>query len=124
MAKETSKKKKVSVKSIGIPGVVPPKEKCNDLNCPYHGKLSVRGRIFRGIVQSIKPSKTAIVKWERRVYYPKYERFEGRFTKINAHSPSCLHIQKGDKVIIGECHPISKTKKFVVIGKVGENERA
>lgn len=118
-----AKEKNGKAKSIGIPGVIPPKEKCDDLNCPYHGKLSIRGRIFRGIVQSVKPSKTAIVKWERRVYYPKYERFESRFTRVNAHSPSCLHIHKGDEVIISECHPISKTKKFVVIGKVGENER-
>ncbi|MCD6576348.1 MAG: 30S ribosomal protein S17 [Nanoarchaeota archaeon] len=115
---------KKKAKNIGIPGIESPSDVCEDINCPFHGKISVRGRIFRGVVESIKPSKTAIIKWERRVYFPKYERFEKRFTKVNAHRPSCLHIKEGDFVIIGECRPISKTKKFVIIGKVGENERA
>ncbi len=117
------KKGKAKEKYIGIPGIKPPKETCDDPNCPFHGKLGIRGRAFRGVVQSIKPSKTAIIKWERRVFFPKYERFEKRFTKVNAHKPPCLHIHQGDEVIIGECRPISKTKKFAVIGKVGENER-
>jgi small subunit ribosomal protein S17 len=110
-------------KNIGIPGIVPPSEECDDVNCPFHGNLSIRGRTFKGVVVSLKPSRTAIIKWERRVYYPKYERFEKRFTKVNAHKPDCIHIKEGDVVLIGECRPISKTKKFVVLGKVGENER-
>lgn len=111
---------KSKIKNIGIVGVNPPKDICNDPNCPFHGTLGVRGRVFKGVVESVKPSNTAIVKWERRVYYPKYERFEKRFTKVNAHKPDCIHLSKGDFVLLGECRPISKTKKFVVLGKVGK----
>ncbi len=113
--KETKKEK---VKNVGISGVEFPKTKCDDLNCPFHGTLKIRGRVFEGVVESIKPSKTAIVRWERRVFCPKYERFEGRFTKVSAHRTGCLNIKKDDLVIIGECRPISKSKKFVVLGKV------
>ncbi len=116
MTQKTNKKE--AKKSIGVPGIEFPKEKCKDINCPFHGNLKIRGRIFEGFVESIKPSKTAIVRWERRVFCPKYERFEGRFTKVSAHKTKCLNIHKDDKVIIGECRPISKSKKFVVLGKV------
>ncbi len=111
---------KIKKKNVGIPGIEPPSETCNDINCPFHGNLSIRGRIFEGVVESVKSSRTAIIKWERMVYFPKYERFEKKFTKVNAHKPPCIHIKEGDKVIIGECRPISKTKKFVVIGKVNK----
>ncbi|MCD6547444.1 MAG: 30S ribosomal protein S17 [Nanoarchaeota archaeon] len=111
------------MRNIGIPGINPPSDTCNDKYCPFHGKISIRGRLFEGVVVSDKPTRTVVVKWERRVYFPKYERFEKRFTKVNAHAPKCLHIKKDDKVIIGECRPLSKTKKFVVLAKVGENER-
>ncbi len=116
MAQKEMKKEKS--KGIGIPGIEIPKNNCDDINCPFHGNLKIRGRIFEGIVESIKPSKTAVVRWERRVFCPKYERFEGRFTKVSAHKTDCLNIQKDDIVIIGECRPISKSKKFVVLGKV------
>ena len=119
MAQEKTKKEKTeNKKSIGIPGVDFPKNKCEDINCPFHGNLKIRGRIFEGVVQSIKPSRTAIVRWERRRFFPKYERFEGRFTKISAHKPDCLNISENDTVLIGESRPISKSKKFVVLKKV------
>ena len=35
---------------IGIPGVTEPTKKCEDPNCPFHGSLKVRGRIFTGTV--------------------------------------------------------------------------
>jgi len=111
--------KKEQGRNIGIPGIEAPSERCNDSNCPFHAQnIKVRGRIFEGVVVSTKPSNTAIVQWERRLFLPKYERFEKRLSKVNAHSPPCLHIKKDDIVTIGECRPISKTKKFVVINKV------
>ena len=119
MTQEKTKKSKVrNEKNVGIPKIEIPKDKCDDINCPFHGTLKVRGRIFEGVVQSIKPSRTVVVRWERRIFCPKYERFEGRFTKINAHRPDCLSINKNDTVIIGETRPISKSKKFVVLKKV------
>lgn len=109
---------KNEVRNIGIPGIVPPTEKCNDPKCPFHGReIRIRGRLFKGVVTSVKPTKTAVVEWERYFYVPKYERFEKRRSKVKAHAPPCLHVKKDDIVTIGECRPISKTKKFVVIKK-------
>jgi len=39
-----------------------PKKTCNDRNCPFHGDLPVRGRVFEGVVASAKMDKTVIVK--------------------------------------------------------------
>ena len=35
-----------------------------------------------------------------------------------AHVPEGMNINLGDTVRISECRPISKTKNFVVVGKV------
>lgn len=104
-------------RNIGI-NVKAPKEKCQDVNCPFHGKLSVRGRIFEGVVVSDKTKKTVTVQWQYFHYIPKYERYERRTTKIAAHNPPCIDAKKGDKVRIAECRPISKTKSFVVVEKI------
>ena len=108
---------KENARNIGIPGIELPSEKCTDVNCPFHGKLGIRGRTYAGKVVSKKAGKTAVVQWARRFFVPKYERFEKRKSKVFAHAPECLHIKKDDNVLIGECRPISKTKKFVIIKK-------
>ncbi len=110
--------KKEKVNNIGIPGIEAPKESCSDELCPFHGGIRIRGRIFDGTVMSIKPSKTAVIMLEWRVFLPKYERFEKRRNKVYAHAATCLHIRKGDSVTIGECRPISKSKKFAVLKKL------
>lgn len=95
-------------------------EKCNDTHCPIHGSLSLRGRSFTGVVVSTKMQRTASVQWEFKRYSIKFERFEKRQSKIKAHASDCLKIKKGDIVEIRECRPLSKTKCFVVVKKVGE----
>ncbi len=100
-----------------IEGINKPQKECNDKLCPWHGHLKVRGRIFEGVVVSDKPANTVVVRWERLHYVPKYERYEKRFTKVYAHNPPCINAKVGDVVVIAECRPISKTKKFVVIAK-------
>lgn len=103
--------------NIGI-NVKPPEKECNDKNCPFHGNLRVRGRIFEGKVVSDKAKKTVVVQWEYLLYVPKYERYERRKTRILAHNPPCIDARKGDVVKIAECRPISKTKSFVVVEKL------
>ena len=93
------------------------KTECNDKNCPFHGKLSTRGRKFKGRVISAKMDKTAIISWPYTHKVPKFERYERRTTKVAAHVPSCLSIHEGDEVEIAECRPIAKTVKFVVLRK-------
>lgn len=116
-----SKKKRPDTRNIGIKAN-PPIKKCADPKCPWHGNLSLRGRIFEGIVTSVKGIKTAVVKWGYVFYIPKYERYERRNTKVVAYRPECIELKVGDRVRIMECRPLSKTKSFAVIEKI-ENKR-
>ncbi len=106
-------------KNIGIGTASLPKENCSDRNCPFHGSLKCRGSTFVGTVISTKMHKTVVVGWARTHYLPKYERYEKRRTKIKAHNPPCVNAKDGDIVKIMECRPLSKTKNFVVIEKIG-----
>ncbi|MBU2639549.1 MAG: 30S ribosomal protein S17 [Nanoarchaeota archaeon] len=95
-----------------------PKKECKSEDCPFHGTLKVHGRTFVGKVKSAKARKTIVVSWERAHYIRKYERYEKRLSKIQAHVPKCIDVKEGDTVKIMECRPLSKTKHFVVV----ENE--
>ncbi len=103
-------------RDIGIDVKVPERE-CDDVNCPFHGKLPVRGQIIEGVVVSDRAAKTVVV---QRTYLKKiwkYERYEPRRSKIHAHNPPCISARVGDTVKIMECRPLSKTKSFVVVEK-------
>lgn len=102
------------VRDIGL-DVKPPEKTCNDQNCPFHGRLAVRGQILEGIVVSDKMDKTVVIRRDYVKYIPKFERYERRKSKIKAHNPPCISAKVGDLVKIAECRPISKTKSFVVI---------
>ena len=106
-------------KNIGLE-VKPPKNVCNSDKCPFHGKLPVRGRVFRGIVISDKSKNTVTVEWDYSRFLPKYERYERKRTKILAFNPSCINARKGDMVTIAECRPLSKKKNFVVVERYDE----
>lgn len=67
---------------------------------------------------SDKPRNTVIVTSEFQQYIPKYERYERRKSRIAAHKPPCMDVKTGDRVRIGECRKISKTKSFVVLEKM------
>ncbi|MBI4143402.1 30S ribosomal protein S17 [Candidatus Woesearchaeota archaeon] len=111
----------MEAKNIGT--FISPKQECLDVKCPLHGKLSARGRQFTGIVVSTKMRKTAVVEFERLNYLEKYERYEKRRTRLKAHNPDCINAKDGDVVSIMECRPISKTKNFVVMQKIGTEKR-
>ena len=51
------------------------KDSCNDVTCPIHGKLKVRGRTFKGYVIRKFPRRI-VIEFERIVYIRKYERYE------------------------------------------------
>lgn len=99
-----------------------PQQKCGDAKCPFHGKLTVRGRQLTGTIISTKMRKTAVIEFERLGFLPKYERYEKRKTRIKAHNPDCINAKDGDIVKITECRPLSKTKSFVVVQKLGREK--
>lgn len=104
------------MRDIGI-NVSKPEKECEDVDCPFHGTLPVRGQILEGEVVSDKAPKTVVVQRSYLKKIPKYERYEKRRSKIHAHNPPCINAKVGDVVKIAECRPLSKTKSFVVIEK-------
>ncbi len=107
------------MRNIGI-DVKPPIKSCNDKFCPFHGSLSVRGRILEGKAVSIKARDMAIIEREYLQYIKKYMRYEKRRSKIHVHLPPCLGVKEGDSVKIAECRALAKTISFVVVEKLGE----
>lgn len=98
-----------------------PKKSCDDRNCPFHGGLSVRGRVLDGIVISAKMDKTVVVRRDYQFHVPKFKRYERRHSHISAHNPPCLNVKEGERVRIAECRPIGKTVSFVVVEKLEED---
>jgi len=94
-----------------------PEKECDDVNCPYHGSLSVRGKTMDAIVVSDRMQKSVVVSIEYTRYFPKYERYARMNSRITAHNPPCIGMRRNDKVKIAECRPLSKTKNFVVMEK-------
>jgi len=97
-----------------------PKKSCDDRNCPFHGTLSIRGRVLVGTVISAKMDKTVVIRRDYQLYVPKFKRYERRHSHISAHNPPCLNVKEGERVRIAECRPLSKTVSFVVVEKLEE----
>ncbi len=97
---------------------------CNDRDCPIHGNLKARGKIFKGKVIS-KNQKRVAIEFERMVYVRKYERYSKSKTKMHARLPRCMDkdIQIGDLIRIQECRPLSKIIHFVVLEKLNSEEK-
>ncbi len=72
------------------------------------------GRREIGIVVSDKMDKTVIVRIERLVMHPKYKKYIKKYTKVACHNPG-NRAKMGDKVLIEETRPLSKTKHFRVV---------
>jgi len=106
--------KKQQVNNIGMQ-VAAPSRQCDDAHCPFHSPVSLRGRIFTGVVMKDPFHKTTTVEFQRQWFLPKFERYEKRRSRIVAHVPPCIDVAKNAKVRIMETKKISKTKNFVVI---------
>lgn len=89
---------------------------CTDNQCPIHGTLSARGRLFEGKVIKKFPRRIAI-EFERTLYLKKYERYMKKKTKLHARLPKCSeqNVSIGDYVEIQECRPLSKIIHFVYL---------
>jgi small subunit ribosomal protein S17 len=72
-------------------------------------------RVLQGVVVSDAMDKTVVVRVDRRVMHPVYKKFIRRSKKYSAHDEANAH-KVGDVVRIEECRPISKSKRWTVIG--------
>lgn len=68
-------------------------------------------RTLQGRVVSDKMDKSVTVLVERRVKHPLYGKFVRKSTKVHAHDEN-NECQVGDKVVVEQCRPLSKTKKW------------
>lgn len=105
-------------RDIGI-DVPKPSKGCDDRHCPFHGTLPVRGQTFEGTVVSARMERTVVVEREYLRFITKYERYEKRTKRFCVHSPPCLELKEGDRVVLMECRPIAKTVSFVAIHNKG-----
>ena len=101
-------------RNIGV-SVVAPRKECADDLCPFHGTLSVRGKLLKGTVISAKAKKMVVVSREYPRPVVKYNRYVRSRSKVHAYLPECIETKESDEVTIAECRPISKTVSFVVI---------
>lgn len=70
----------------------------------------------RGIVVSAKMNKTVIVRVDRRIKHPKYKKYVTVRKRYAAHD--IIGVSEGDKVLIQESRPISKTIRWRVLRKL------
>ncbi|MBI2582891.1 30S ribosomal protein S17 [Candidatus Azambacteria bacterium] len=74
-------------------------------------------KTFKGIVVSDKMAKTVVVAVTRLKEHPRYKKRFKVTKKYHAHDEKNeYHV--GDVVVIRESRPLSKTKRWVVVGLV------
>jgi len=72
---------------------------------------------LKGVVVSDKMKKTVVVRVERVKEHPKYRKRYKVHKKYKAHDEK-EEFRMGETVIIEECRPISKEKKWKVVEKL------
>jgi small subunit ribosomal protein S17 len=75
-------------------------------------------RVLIGTVVSDKGDKTVVVRVERRVKHPLYGKIIRRSKKYHAHDADNA-FRLGEQVRIEECAPISKSKSWTVVERLG-----
>ncbi len=78
---------------------------------------AANGKHLTGVIVSNKMQKTVVVKVDRYIKHPKYQKYYTVSKKYKAHDEENTY-KIGDKVEIMETRPISKDKKFTVVGKI------
>lgn len=87
-----------------------------DKKCPFTGNISIRGRILTGIVKSLKMNRTCVIRKDYLHFIKKYQRYEKRHKTLSAHLSPCFRdVALGDVATVGQCRPLSKTKRFAVL---------
>mmetsp|Transcript_2833 Transcript_2833/g.5381 ORF Transcript_2833/g.5381 Transcript_2833/m.5381 type:complete len:101 (+) Transcript_2833:1243-1545(+) len=73
-----------------------------DKKCPFLGNISLRGRLYIGIIKSISMKASCIVRIDSLVYLKKYKRFMRSHKNIPTHISLSLKCTKGDTVLIAQ----------------------
>ncbi|MEX2684939.1 MAG: 30S ribosomal protein S17 [Candidatus Sigynarchaeota archaeon] len=105
----------MAARNIGVAVSTTPSKACNDKHCPYHGQISLRGRIYEGVVTSTKMQRTVTIRRDFLFKVKKYNRYERRNSKQSVHCPPCIDVAVGDTVVFMETRKISKTVASVII---------
>jgi len=80
-------------------------------------------RLLQGVVVSDKADKTVVVDVERRFTHPLLKKTVRRTKKYQAHDPE-NRCKIGDRVVIQESRPISKTKRWIVVTDESPSQQA
>jgi small subunit ribosomal protein S17 len=80
-------------------------------------------RLLQGVVVSDKADKTVVVDVERRFTHPLLKKTVRRTKKYQAHDPE-NRCKVGDRVVIQESRPISKTKRWIVVTDESPSQQA
>lgn len=92
------------------------KEVRPETSAPRAEKLA-GGRKLQGVVVSDKMNKTAVVAITSLKLQPKYKKQYKVTQRFKAHDENNEY-KVGDKVSIQETRPLSKDKRWVILGKV------
>merc|ERR1719502_1586652 len=116
---EKAQKIKRFSKKIGLGFKTPQEAKDGnyiDKKCPFTSNVTIRGRIFKGVVLSNKMHRTVVLRRDYLHYIKKYNRFEKRHHNLPAHLPPVFSRTRiGDVVTVGQCRPLTKTVRFNVL---------
>merc|ERR1712159_637594 len=64
-----------------------------DKKCPFTSDVSIRGRIFKGVVISTKMKNTIVIRRDYLHFIKKYNRFEKRHKNITAHCSPAFRLK-------------------------------
>jgi small subunit ribosomal protein S17 len=77
-------------------------------------ETSSNRKVLSGVVVSNKMKDTVVVKVNRYFKHPKYQKYIMKSKRYAADDPGNTQAV-GAKVLIEECRPISKTKRFRIV---------
>jgi len=75
-----------------------------------------KAKVLKGVVASDKMQKTAVVEVLRLKKHPIYKKYYKVSKRFKAHNPENQY-HTGDKVLIKEARPMSKEKRWIIVGK-------
>ena len=91
----------------------PQEDNIVDKKWPFGGNVSIRGRVFKGMVLSTMMKCTIIIRHNFLHYIKKNRRFEKRHHNVAVHCSPAL--KEGDIAVFGQCRLVAKTVRFNIL---------